>query len=337
MANKSVSRVTKLVPTDYPPGQISRVHVELVADGLAADILLPVLVARGRKDGPVFGLTAAVHGNELNGIRVIHDLFENLDVDNLRGILVAVVCVNVPGLHANERQIHGQFDLNHLFPGSEGGDVAQVYAFRFLDRVVSKFQFLVDLHTASFGRVNSLYVRADLSHPVTRRMAFGQNPEIIVHNPPSDRTLRGAAMERGIAAITVEIGDPQQFQPRYVKSTRAGLRSILAEAGMLPKRPGPEGPTPILCEASQWIYSDRGGLLEVLPATRVRVRKGDPIARVRNAFGDLIREYFAPYDGVVIGKSINPVSPTGSRVLHLGREMYPDHPLWGGASREGPG
>jgi hypothetical protein len=53
----------------------------------------------------------------------------------------------------------------------------------------------------------------------------------------------------------------------------------------------------------------------VYRADTSRVR---PIARLRNAFGDLIREYVAPEDGIVIGKSVNPVGQTGARILHLG-------------------
>lgn len=322
-----VHRSNRFSPDEFPQGQVTRAHVELVADGLASDILVPVLVARGRKAGPTFGLTAAVHGNELNGISVIHDIMANLNVAALRGTLVAVVCVNVPGLHAHEREIHRQFDLNQTFPGNPQGNVAEVYASRFLDRIIGNFDFLVDLHTASFGRINSLYVRADLADDTTRNMALRQRPQIILHNQASDRTLRGAAMELGIPAITVEVGDPQRFQSRFIKATRNGIWSLLADAKMLPKRKQAEPKTPILCSSSEWIYTDTGGLLEVLPDVATRVEEGQPIAVLRNAFGDIIREYQAPRTGVVIGKSVNPVGPTGSRILHLGREMAAEHEL----------
>ncbi len=322
MSSPPIHRSPHFRPEEFPRGQISRAYIELVADGLACDTLVPVLVARGRRPGPVFGITAAVHGNELNGIRVIHDIFEHLDVGSLRGTLVGVVCINIPGLHANERTLHNQFDLNHVFPGKPDGNVAQVYANRILERVIQQFNYLVDLHTASFGRINSLYVRADLENDITRQMALRQRPQIIVHNPASDRTLRGAAMELDIPAITVEIGDPQRFQPRYIKSTRAGIRDILTDAEMLPKRTTrSQVPKPIICSSSYWMYTDRGGLLEVLPDVAVRVTEGQKIAFVRNAFGDIVREYCAPHDGVVIGKSNNPVGPTGSRILHIGHEV----------------
>lgn len=315
-----IHRDTQLRVEEFPSGQISRAYIELVTDGLGCEVLIPVLVARGVEPGPVFGLTAAVHGNELNGIRVIHDIFHHLDPSVLRGTLVGVTCVNVPGLHAQERQIHNQYDLNQMFPGVPDGHVAQVYASRMLDRIVGRFDFLVDLHTASFGRVNSLYVRADLEDEVSRLMALRQHPQIIVHSSPSDRTLRGAAMERGIPSITIEVGDPQLFQPRYIKATRKGIGDVLADAGMLPQRVREEEPDPIFCSSSEWIYTDMGGLLEVMPKLVARVSAGEPVGRLRNAFGDVIRQYAAPYDAVVVGKSVNPVAPTGARIIHLGRE-----------------
>jgi predicted deacylase len=320
-----IFRNRELVIEDFPRGEVSRLYVDLVANGLAQDILLPILVARGRRDGPVFGLTAALHGNELNGIRVIHDLMHHIDPRQLHGALVAVVVVNVPGLHRHQREFVDGGDLNHIFPGREDGDVREVYAHRILHRIVNRFDYLVDLHTASFGRVNSLYVRADMTQLATATMAYLQRPQIIVHNPPSDYTLRGAAMDLGIPSITLEVGDPQKFQPSFIKSSRIGLRTVLAAAGMLPRRAVMEGNEPVLCERSYWMYADRGGLLEVLPRPTELVSQGERIAVIRNAFGDVIREYHAPEDGVVIGKSVNPVGQTGARILHLGIVASPDH------------
>jgi predicted deacylase len=324
-ATGPIHRRREFVVDEFPRGEVSRLYVDLVANGLAQDILLPLLVARGKRDGPVFGLTAAVHGNELNGIRVIHDLMHKIDPRQLNGTVVAVVVINVPGLHRHQREFVDGGDLNHIFPGREGGNVAEAYAHRIIDRIVNRFDYLVDLHTASFGRVNSVYVRADMTHATTAAMAYLQRPQIIVHNPPSDYTLRGAAMDLGIPSVTLEIGDPQTFQPNYVRSSRIGIRAVLAAAGMLPRRSVAEGPEPVLCDRSYWMYTDRGGLLEVLPRPTNRVSQGERVAVLRNAFGDVIREYHAPEDGIVIGKSVNPVGQTGARILHLGAVAPAEH------------
>ncbi len=74
----------------------------------------------------------------------------------------------------------------------------------------------------------------------------------------------------------------------------------------------------ILCKKSYWIYTDTRGVMTVHPKVTDMVEKGEVIATMRNIFGKVIREYTAPEDGVVIGKSVNPVNQTGGRILHLG-------------------
>lgn len=312
--------VDALEVDELPLSSITRLYVNLVHDGFGESIRLPVLVARGERPGPVFGLTCALHGNELNGIPVIHRLFRELNVRNLRGTVVAVIVVNVPGFERRERCFSDGRDLNHLFPGKPTGDVSQVYVHRFFERIVSRFDLLVDMHTASTGRINSLYVRADMSRPSVAHMAYLQRPQLIVHNPANDSTLRGAATAHGVPAITIEIGDPQRFQPEMIRNSLIGLRSVLANAGMIARRQVAEGEAPIVCARSYWLYTDHGGLLEVAPRLCQRLSEGEVYARLTSVFGDVSREFRVPEDGVVIGKSVDPVANTGARLIHLGIE-----------------
>ncbi len=310
--------VDKLEIDMLPIGRASHVWVELVTDGLAQVIEVPLLVVRGKRPGPVVGITAAVHGNELNGISVIHRLFETLPSRMISGTVVGVVVANVPGLHHHQREFDDGVDLNDIFPGNRAGSASQVYAYQLVERIIRQFDYLLDLHTASFGRVNSLYVRADMTHSETASMARLQNPQIILHNPPSDGTLRGAAMELGIPAITVEIADPHRFQPKYIRPTLAGVHAVLAHHGLIKPRAVKQESNPVVCDRSFWMYTDRGGLLNVHVDLASVVKKGDSVAVLRNAFGEVIAEYQAPESGVVIGKSVNPVAQTGARVVHLG-------------------
>lgn len=297
-------------------------------DPLSNPVSIPVMVARGVSDGPVFGITAAVHGNEVNGIPIIQRLFSELDPTELRGTVVGVPVVSAYAFVNATRTFFEGFDLNRIMPGRHDGNVGEVYASRVLARLVQHFDFFVDVHTASFGRVNSLYVRADLRDPRSRRMAFLQSPEIIVHNEARDGTLRDAAMELGIAAITVEVGDPLRFQRRMIRDSLFGIRAILHEFGFFPSTQlDTNDEPPVVCSRSEWVYADQGGLLEVLPNLADHVREGDPIARLRNPFGDILATYNAPFDSVVVGKSTNPVCRTGSRVVHLGVPTQAGDPL----------
>ena len=317
---KSVERVDKLELDALPLGEFSRLFIELVENGIGRPIQVPVVVARGKKDGPIMGVTSALHGNELNGIPVIHNLLQRINLKTLNGTIVCVIAANMPGLLNQQREFSDGIDLNHIMPGKPNGKLSQVYAHELVERITKHFDYLIDLHTASGGRVNSLYIRANLQQTTTAQMAFSMRPQIVVHNPASDHTLRGVAAEDGKPAITVEVCDPQRFQRDPIKRTLQGIRRVLNIVGMVPKKSGSASKPkpPVLCSRSYWVLAERGGLINVVRSVAQYVTKGDLIATQVNIFGDLIREYHAPEDGIVIGHATNPIGQTGERILHLG-------------------
>ncbi len=301
-----------------PKNSISRYWLKIVEDGMGVPMMIPVMIAKGNDTGKVVGLTAAVHGNELNGIPVIQRLFTEIDVNELKGTVVGIPVVNTPSYLRKKRRFLDGVDLNHIMPGKENGTVSQMYAWRIVNKVIKQFDYLLDLHTASNGRMNSYYIRADMDDPVVRKMALLQNAQIIVHNPPSDGTLRGTAGELGISAITLEVGNPNSFQKGMIRDGLTGMHNILGYLGVTDSEVEEISDETVLCKKSYWIYCDHGGLLTVLPAATQIIEKGQTIAIMRNVFGDVIKEYKAPERGIVIGKSVSPVNQTGGRILHLG-------------------
>ncbi len=315
---QNIPIIQTLKVKEVPKGTISRYWLNLVTDGMGQPVQIPIIVARGYQDGKVLGLTAAVHGNELNGIPVIQRIFGEIDINELKGTIVGVPVVNVPSLHRKRRRFIDGTDLNHIMPGKANGTVSQVYAHRVVNRIINQFDYLIDLHTASFGRINSYYIRADMSDQVVKKMALLQNAQIIVHNPPSDGTLRGTANEMNIPAITLEVGNPNTFQKGLIRDGLTGIHNVLGYLGMIDCEIEEPDEETILCQKSYWIYTDTGGIMTVYPKVTELVKKGQLIATMRNIFGDTVQEYFAPEDGVVIGKSVSPINQTGGRILHLG-------------------
>lgn len=300
-------------------GSIRYFWLKLVSDGFGKAISIPVMVAKGVEDGPVLGLTAAVHGNELNGIPVIQRLFKEIDVNELKGTIIGIPVVNVPSFERKKRRFNDGVDLNHIMPGKKDGNVSQLYAYRFIERVIKHLDYLIDLHTASFGRINSYYVRADLAQPSTKKLALLQNADIVVHNPPSDGTLRGAADELGIPAITLEVGNPSIFQKRLIRSGIEGVHNALCFLEMVDDEIEISEKETVICNSSYWLYTDKGGLLTIHVELRDVVEEGQKIATLRDIFGRETKTYHAPEAGIVIGKSVSPVNQSGGRIVHLGR------------------
>lgn len=302
--------------------KVHKLRVNMVTDPMGDYMQVPVIVAKGASPGPVVGITAAIHGDELNGTLLIHNLIPKLDLHTMAGTVVAVPIMNVHGFKAQSRDYWDGSDLNRVMPGKEDGTAGQIYAYNLIQKLVNRFNYLIDLHTASIGRVNSLYVRADLNDECASKMAYLQRPQIIVNTTQPAGTLRREAQHLlRIPSITIEIGNPLTFQRVLIRKCLLGIFRVLDYLKVHALTNGenePEEPPPILCRESYWIRAEQGGLLQVFPALAEFVEKGERIALLTNAFGDLIHEYHAEEKGVVIGMDINPVCLPGSRILHLG-------------------
>ncbi len=310
--------ITDFDPDSIPNKSLSYYWLQIVSDSFSNPISIPVIVAKGKYSGPILGVTAAVHGNELNGIPVIQRLFGEIDLNELKGMIVGVPVVNVPSFMLRQRRFTDGVDINHIFPGKSDGNVSQVYAYRFINRLVKHFDVLLDLHTASFGRINSYYVRADMDQAETRKLALLQNADVIVHNPPLDGTLRGAADALGIPSITLEVGNPNTFQKTLIRSGIEGIHNVLCYLDMIQDEIYSAKKMTHMCRSSYWLYTDRGGILNVQANLLEVLEEGHVLASLRDVFGNKIKDFLSPEKGVVIGKSVNPVNQTGGRILHLG-------------------
>ncbi|MGF1582694.1 MAG: succinylglutamate desuccinylase/aspartoacylase family protein [Gemmataceae bacterium] len=300
------------------PGTIRRRWLSIASNYLTQPISIPILAARGLEDGPILGLTAALHGNELNGIPVIQQIFQDLDATHLKGTLIGVPVLNIPAFEQQRRFFPDDSDLNRIMPGKDAGNQSEVYCARLLERLLVQLDYLLDFHTASFGRINSHYVRADLSNLEIATLARLQNSRIIVNNKGGEGTLRSVVSDHSVIALTVELCDPHVYQMDVIQKGQVGVQNTLVHLGMLPGTIVLPEHSAVECDHSYWIHTDQGGLLEVYPDLGDLLAKGTLMATLRNVFGDIIREYYAPDDGIVVGKSSNPVNRTGGRILHLG-------------------
>lgn len=313
-----MNRLPDVIEIDaFEKGERANFWLSLYQDPTSCEVRVPFIVARGKHPGPVLGVSAVVHGNELNGMKIIHHLLNDLDLEHLKGSLVCAPIVNVPSYNQGIRVFPDGIDLNHAFPGNRSGKPAEQYARNFERRFLPCLDYLVDIHTASEGRINTMYVRADLTCDKARSMSFDFNPQIILYGKSGDGTLRSAARRRKVPAITVEAGNPSVIQGRMVYEGETGVINVMKGLGML------DGPkellrTPVVCKSSRWVRTVSGGLLETKFRLFQKVEKKQLLAITRDPFGEEVNRYYSPDDGIVIGMAANPSASSGTRFCHLG-------------------
>lgn len=322
--NKSIPVVDHIILEDYAIGKLHKVWLTLGEDGFNEPIKIPVIIAKGKDNGKVLGLTAAIHGNELNGIRIIQQVMNSLNVSKLNGTVVAIPGLNPLAIASNQREYLDLQDLNRLFPGKENGNRSQQMAYQIAQKVIPLFDYHVDFHTASFGRINSLYGRGNMDDEVLANMLRALEPDIIVSNKgkasfgeASGLTMRAFAIGKGVKSITVEFGDPQVYQEEMIDRGIVGVQNLLKWLQFTPGAIELAEPQNV-CSKSYWLFTKKGGYLEVFVELKEKVAKGQAIGVLRDSFGDIIEEYIAPEAGIVIGKSTNPVNISGGRIIHLG-------------------
>jgi uncharacterized protein len=306
----------------FTRGEVHRVQIELSDNSLGVPWKVPLIIIRGAEKGPTIGINAALHGNELNGISTIFKLIKEIDPKKLKGTLVLIPISNVPGYLMNQREFSDNVDLNRIMPGKIVGSASDLYAHAFTSKIIGKLNYLLDLHTASHGRVNSLYIRADIESEETRTLAYLQNPHIIVKKFDEEGTLRSWANENGIPAITIEIGNANAFQHSLIDETLDGILNTLMHFEMIEGEVENLVDDTIVCDKSYWIYSMKGGIIDVIPKLADKVKAGQIIAKVYDVFGHVNEEIVADKSGVVIGKNVKPTCDSGTRVVHLGVNLF---------------
>ncbi|AMN45811.1 succinylglutamate desuccinylase [Steroidobacter denitrificans] len=277
----------------------------------------PVIVVNGKGAGPVLCLTGAVHGDELNGIEVARRVLDDIEAEELNGAVISVPIVNIQGFYRGTRYLPDRRDLNRHFPGNPHGSAATRMAHSFFTEVVRHCSALIDLHTGSLNRTNLPQVRADLRMPQIARMTQAFGATVVLQSAGDFGSLRRAAGEAGIPAVTFEMGEPMRVQPEQVEHGAKAIETLMYSLGMTHQRRYWGDPEPVYY-ASQWVRVDHGGILFSDVALGERVSEGELLGVVTDPISNRQYRVYAPASGRVLGMALNQVVLPGFAAYRIG-------------------
>ena len=280
---------------------------------------LPIRVIRGRKDGPIVFISAAIHGDELNGIEIIRRIRKVNILNKLKGTLILVPIVNVYGIMNLSRYLPDRRDLNRSFPGSIKGSLASRVAKIFFDEIVSRCDLGIDLHTASIHKSNLPQVRTNIDNEYTFKLAKSFEAPVILHSELRDGSLRSVAQDSGSPILLYEAGEALRFDEVCIRIGVKGIINVLREINMLPTVSRKILKTPIITRNSNWIRTNESGMLRTIKALGDLVKKDEIIAFIDEPLGDDSFPIRSPFDGVIIGKSEIPLIQEGDAVFHIAK------------------
>jgi uncharacterized protein len=307
----------RLGELDVAPGRSGTGELPIARLVTGTRISLPVQVFHGRKEGRTVWLSAAVHGDEINGVEIIRRVTSGLDARTISGTVIAVPIVNVHGFLNGDRYLPDRRDLNRSFPGSPTGSLAARIANLFMTEIVSRCDVGIDLHTGSDHRTNLPQIRADLDDPETRKLAEAFGAPLMLHAKIRDGSLRGAATEQGATVLLYEGGEAMRFDGEALSTGVAGIRRVLAELGTVVDDGGGPRPVPVEARRSFWVRARRSGIALIDCELGEVVRRGQLLGVIHDSVGRRLSQVNATHSGVIIGRVQQPLVNQGDALIHI--------------------
>lgn len=318
---------------DIKPGEQRSIDLELPPLYTHTSVSMPVHVINGKKPGPVLFVSAAVHGDEINGVEIIRRLInsEKDELENIKGTLIAVPVVNVYGFISQSRYLPDRRDLNRFFPGSEKGSMAARLAHVFIQEIASKCTHGIDLHTAAINRENLPQIRAALNDgsdngAEIQNMACAFHAPVVINSAKLlDGSMRKAVSDLGIPILLYEAGEALRFNEVAIRAGVKGVINVMRRLNMLP-----DGEhcdiynKPLVANTSSWVRASQSGILRSLLPLGDQVNKGDLLGIVSDPFGESEEHILAKKSGIVIGKSNLPLVYEGEALFHIAHFDNPD-------------
>jgi predicted deacylase len=313
---RAVSDELKIGGVVVQPGETKEIRIKLSESYGSAPVFMPVIVIRGMMPGPAVYFTAAVHGDEINGVEIVRQLSYSLDPQELRGTAICVPIVNIPGFNNRSRYLPDGRDMNRSFPGGAQGSQSARAAHLIFTEIIQKCQYGVDFHTASNGRVNMPHIRADVDNEDARRMAKAFGPNVILHGRGSRGSLRREATGAGVPTVVFEAGEAGRFERRTVRIGLEGALNVMHELRMIEWQ-RVEPAYQVIVKTGEWVRADRGGILNLTAEPGDLVYANDELGVISNPFGRELKGIKAPFTGLIVGITVNPLVNPGSPICHI--------------------
>ncbi|MDT0604642.1 MULTISPECIES: succinylglutamate desuccinylase/aspartoacylase family protein [Thalassotalea] len=301
------------------PGEQKKIKLPVAKLYTDADVSLPVHIIRAKKPGPTIFVSAAVHGDELNGIEIIRRLINQNKFKIIKGTVIAVPMVNVYGVVNQSRYMPDRRDLNRCFPGSAKGSLAGRVAHIFLNEIVKHCDYGIDLHTGAIHRSNLPQIRANMLDAETKELAEVFAVPVVLNSNLVDGSLRESAIKNETKILLYEAGEALRFDEFSIRAGMKGILNVLQHLGMKRKSSATKRKkiVPFIANGSQWVRANASGIVHNVVELGDQITQGQVLAEIGSPYGEVLDCVIATRSGILIGKQNIPLVQEGEAMFHV--------------------
>jgi predicted deacylase len=293
-------------------------------------VQIPIATVTGESAGPTLLVVAGVHGSEYAGIEATSRLFRWVDASRLLGTLITVPCLNVPAFYALSMHINPRDgkNLGDSFPGDAEGTITDRLARAVFDSLVSRADFVLDVHGGDLEEELVEYSQINLSgnesvdraaEALARALdmpMFLRSP--VPATPPSRGSLFAMASQQGIPGVLIEAGSHGLLEDFAVTAHFKALRNALHHLGMLPGEPLIANPEPLDLHRFLGVEAPVEGAWYPYVKKGEIIRKGQKLGEMRDFFGKRLAVLSSDEDAAILGVMTIPPRRKGEWVMGLG-------------------
>ncbi len=285
-----------------------------------APMYMPIKVVHGKQAGPCLLVTAAMHGNELNGAEIINRLLQLSKLKKLKGTLIAVPIMNVYGFINKTRTLPGGVSLGNNFPGTAQGSHAARLAHLFCTEIFPLANYCIDLQTGWLNHTNLPQIFTTDNNEQEMELAHAFSAPVISEMTAQKGSLRAHANAQEVPYLVYEAGEAMRFDESAIRLGTRGIINFMRHIDMLPasSKPRTAKHKSFIMKDTRWVRSPTSGISHSTIKLGQQVKKGEQLTVIKDPFGagsDV--PVAAPFDGIVVSMNNLPLVYEGVSLFQL--------------------
>lgn len=300
-------------------GESKTINMEIAKLHTTTKLKIPIIVERSKIDGPTVLFTAAIHGDEINGIEIVRQLIVQKINKPKTGTIICIPIVNVFGFVNKSREFPDGRDLNRVFPGSKNGSLASRFAYHILKEIIPFIDYCVDFHAGGASRFNVPQIRIVPGNEELKKLAAIFDAPFTLYSKNIVGSFRNSGSRMGVKMLLFEGGKSLEINETVTTEAVNGVKRLLFYLNMLStnKLVKVQNNPTLFIEKSSWIRAKCSGLLHDNNLIGTYVKKGDVMGLITDPFGKFEQKVKAPNAGYIINANLSPIVYEGDAVYHL--------------------
>lgn len=312
-------KILTILGKDIKLGESREVNFDVAKLHTATSVNVPIIIERAKKPGPVVLFTAGIHGDEVNGVEIVRQLIAKGINKPKCGTIICIPVINIFGFINLKREFPDGRDLNRVFPGIKNGSLASRVAYKLVNEVVSKVDFVVDFHTGGSGRFNAPQIRIIKNNPKLDELAEIFGAPFVLYSKNIKKSFRNTCYKLGKPMLLFEGGKSFHIDNTVTNTAVNGAKRVLHHLGMLHSKFKVTHPKShcVYITNSKWQRANFSGMFKASVAINTKVKRGDVIGNITDPYGKMNHFVKASNSGYIINVNESPIVYQGDALFHI--------------------